>query len=569
MAKKEAAEVYASAHSSEMSGSFPDLGQRLWRRHVVSPGMISSAVSLRSIQRLGQMGANQLPLLTAVQQRWLPVSEAAAIGQPLLRKLPLAGVQATTYTGAYPTAYNRNTTPLAAKPDARPVVRSGTVQRFAAQDAPPRETHRQPVLESLPTDKLESTATEARLMSRPEFRQITRPSGENQGIKARPLQLAVSVQTAPDIEGESVPLMGASTPTVDYRQHNQPRLSASRQIATAVTDMQPVQPHRTARLGASSDLTRTDPHPDAPPSFAVLHSKKGSSSAAAITHQPYPAAQRSPFTPHDPGGQTPQHMQSSLASPPPPLHFPVASSHSQRHGPAKLAGLMRPFSTSQPMAQAMRLATPFKAVALPTYLTSQPFLARTQARAAPAPESRLLATTLYPTNAVVLRRSPSPAVLPMLPSVAAHRVAPALLPTSAPLATQKVAGYPVQRRIASLATALPGNLSSSERQSATAVFPHQANPVPENHNTPTTMPLAFMLDAQQSTRLQSRADSPVDAARSAAASSISADKTSELPSLTADWATEQSPATNTGQLVDQVYDLLVQRLAAERERRGW
>jgi len=45
--------------------------------------------------------------------------------------------------------------------------------------------------------------------------------------------------------------------------------------------------------------------------------------------------------------------------------------------------------------------------------------------------------------------------------------------------------------------------------------------------------------------------------------------TAELPTMTASSANEAASAADTKQLAEQVYEILVQRLSAERERRGW
>lgn len=53
------------------TGEDGDLGQRIWNRYGRSPGLISTTATLGSVQRLMRLSSGRLPLLDAIQRRWM------------------------------------------------------------------------------------------------------------------------------------------------------------------------------------------------------------------------------------------------------------------------------------------------------------------------------------------------------------------------------------------------------------------------------------------------------------------------------------------------------------------
>ena len=62
-------------------------GERIWRRYGGSPGVISTAAMVQLARRADRWGTGRLPLLAAVQGRWM----RAGSGPPALPELPYAG----------------------------------------------------------------------------------------------------------------------------------------------------------------------------------------------------------------------------------------------------------------------------------------------------------------------------------------------------------------------------------------------------------------------------------------------------------------------------------------------
>ena len=135
MATNDTPQAHMPTHTIETPGGISELAQGIWRRHAISPGVASSIFSLRLVQRLGRMSHDRLPLLAAIQRRWMPVGEPFARGQASLRYLRLAAIRSETGRSARITTDGVRTSAqvvqLAAWPPASPTA----TRRAASLDA--------------------------------------------------------------------------------------------------------------------------------------------------------------------------------------------------------------------------------------------------------------------------------------------------------------------------------------------------------------------------------------------------------------------------------------------------
>ena len=125
----------------EPPGSVSALAQRIWAHHAITPGVTSSAFSLRLVQRFGRMGDGRLPLLATIQRRRLPGGGRFANLEPSLLYLRLAQAgPEISFATPIATAHGLASPATARRVDSRPPAGSSTVRPAASLPAPSKDT---------------------------------------------------------------------------------------------------------------------------------------------------------------------------------------------------------------------------------------------------------------------------------------------------------------------------------------------------------------------------------------------------------------------------------------------
>jgi Domain of unknown function (DUF4157) len=554
---------------SGMAASTPgdsQLAQRIWRRYGRAPGVVPTAATLVPARRAGGYGIGHLPLLAEVLRRWAPGRVSPPGDWPLLpyTRSPI-GAGARSPSSA----------PALSFPEAPP-----------AQASVQRATPAQTVEEPVPPD-------------RPTVKKIQRQTGEpgrrtNETLTAHPA--APAGQQAAEVQApRSAPISGSDLGAAILQRHRQGPADRALQRKVTSPGPAPLEGHvladtrSTARpaltLPTSSEGSRSALSPTgAVPAHTVASgtwpfwSDQASSGRAAVAQ---PAEQPVGDAPPTNAGRDTvptatsqgdwgaalvrRHLDTPLSrtvprevsSPDPPRlgdRVRATVQRSTRGTPNASPPLMAYLSSGTPHAR-LHIGMPAATAQAPgdeaftvgnDLHFSAPQADINNSRGGALPGHEL-------THAVQPRRREgrSP-VAPEEAAVTNERVI--LRQVTAPLPPTAPTRLPFVQ--AAVPWALSGVGSQLEGGSSPAESLFSGSRPEFSASTPLTLAATVQ-----------RAIEPTPVPEAAAA--VSAPAALPAAELSTGTPAEAAPSIDVSELADQVYDMLVRRLASERERRGW